>query len=422
MLDIKFVRDNKELVRNALQRRRSAFDLEKLLKLDEERRAILVEVEKLRANQNKASEDIARGSEKEKEAALLAMRSLKGILQQKEAELFRTEEEFGKLMLALPNIPDPTVPEGESEADNVEIRKWGEAPKFEFEAKNHLELMKSLDLADLERGVKVSGFRGYFLKNDGVFLSEALWRLALDFMVQKGFTPFIAPALVKEENLAGTGKLPLFRDDIYGTDDGLYLSPTAEVPLMGYHADEILSEEELPKKYAAFSPCYRREAGSYGKDTRGLFRLHEFMKVEQVVLCKAEHQESVRWHEELTRLSEEMLQALGLPYRVVSVSTGDLPFGQVKMYDLECWLPSEGKYRETHSSSILHDFQTRRLKIRYKSADGKIRFVHSLNNTAVATPRILQSFLEIHQQEDGSVVIPEALQKYFGKEIISSQK
>ena len=420
MLDIKFVRDNKELVRNALQRRRSAFDLEKLLKLDEGRRAILVEVEKLRANQNKASEDIARGSEKEKEAALLAMRSLKEILQQKEAELFRMEEEFGKLMLALPNIPDPTVPEGESESDNVEIRKWGEAPKLEFEAKDHLELMKSLNLADLERGVKVSGFRGYFLKNDGVFLSEALWRFALDFMVQKGFTPFIAPALVKEENLAGTGKLPLFRDDIYATDDGLYLSPTAEVPLMGYHADEILSEEELPKKYVAFSPCYRREAGSYGKDTRGLFRLHEFMKVEQVVLCRAEHQESVRWHEELTKYSEQMLQALELPYRVVSVSTGDLPFGQVKMYDLECWLPSEGKYRETHSSSILHDFQTRRLKIRYKSADGKIRFVHSLNNTAVATPRILQSFLEIHQQEDGSVVIPEALQKYFGKEIISS--
>ena len=390
------------------------------MKLDEGRRAILVEVEKLRANQNKASEDIARGSEKEKEAALLAMRSLKEILQQKEAELFRMEEEFGKLMLALPNIPDPTVPEGESESDNVEIRKWGEAPKLEFEAKDHLELMKSLNLADLERGVKVSGFRGYFLKNDGVFLSEALWRFALDFMVQKGFTPFIAPALVKEENLAGTGKLPLFRDDIYATDDGLYLSPTAEVPLMGYHADEILSEEELPKKYVAFSPCYRREAGSYGKDTRGLFRLHEFMKVEQVVLCRAEHQESVRWHEELTKYSEQMLQALELPYRVVSVSTGDLPFGQVKMYDLECWLPSEGKYRETHSSSILHDFQTRRLKIRYKSADGKIRFVHSLNNTAVATPRILQSFLEIHQQEDGSVVIPEALQKYFGKEIISS--
>ncbi|MEK7085235.1 MAG: serine--tRNA ligase, partial [Patescibacteria group bacterium] len=281
-----------------------------------------------------------------------------------------------------------------------------------------MELFASLDLGDFERGAKVSGFRGYFLKNEGVALSFAMWQLAFDHLRQKGFTPFIAPALVKENIFLETGKLPHFREDLYAADDGLFLAPSAEVPMMGYHEGEVLPESELPKKYVAFSPCYRREAGSYGKDTKGLYRLHEFMKVEQIILCKAEHQESVKWHEEITKYAEEMVSMLGLPYRVVINSTGDLPFGFVKMYDIEVWVPSEERYRESHSSSIVHDFQTRRLGIRYKSADGKTSFAHSLNNTAIATPRILQALVENHQQEDGSVKIPSALQKYTGFDVI----
>jgi seryl-tRNA synthetase len=274
-------------------------------------------------------------------------------------------------------------------------------------------------MADFKRVTKVSGFRGYFLKNDGALLSMALWRFAMDFLIEKGFTPMIAPALVCEQIFIEAGKLPLFREDLYATDDNLFLVPSAEIPLMGFHEGEILDEGELPKKYVAFSPCYRREAGSHGKDEKGFYRVHEFMKVEQVILCKAEHQESLKWHEEITQYSEEMIQKLGLPYRVIINCTGDLPFAAVKMYDIEVWIPSENRYRESHSSSIIHDFQTRRLKIRYKSSDGKTRFAHSLNNTAIATPRILQSLLENCQERDGSVSIPEPLRKYMGKDVIT---
>ena len=243
----------------------------------------------------------------------------------------------------------------------------------------------------------------------------------------KGFQPFLAPALVRMENLVGTGWIggttaPEAGEDIYKTEDDIYLSGTAEVPMMGYHADEILKEEELPKKYVAFSPCYRREAGSYGKDSKGVFRVHEFFKVEQVVLCRADHQESVKWHEELIKNSEEIMRALEIPYRVVLNCTGDLGLGQVKKYDVEAWIPSEEKYRETHSCSYFHDFQTRRLNIRYKDADGKMKFAHSLNNTALATPRILISIIENNQQADGSIKVPKALQKYFGKNVIQINK
>ena len=419
MLDIRFIRENPEIIRNALRKRHSNFDFDRFLKADEEYRAILRETEELRASQNLAGEEVSRSGAVEKETKIAALKELKANLNRKEEALAKAERDFRKLTLLVPNIPDPSVPEGEGEENNVEIRRWGNTDKFSFPAKDHLALMRDLDLADLERGVKVSGFRGYFLKNDGAMLSLALWKYALDYMVSQGFTPFISPALVKEEILTGTGKLPQFREELYGTDDNLFLAATAEIPMMGYHKDEILSEEELPKKYAALSPCFRREAGSYGKDTRGLFRLHEFMKVEQIVLCRAEHQESVRWHEELTRYSEEILQNLDIPYRVVINSAGDLPFAFVKMYDLESWLPSEKRYRETHSSSIAHDFQARRLNIRYRTPEGKTSFVHSLNNTAIATPRILQALLENHQEADGSVAIPDALQKYLGREKIS---
>ena len=412
MLDIKFIRENQDLVLASIVKRHYNFDLDRLLKTDEYRRNLLGEVERLRAEQNKSSKNFLEGD-------LENLKKLKEALQKKESELKKAEEEFTKLMLLVPNIPDPTVPEGRTEEDNVEIRAWGVKPEFDFKIKDHHTLLRELDLADLERGAKVSGFRGYFLKNEGALLSLALWQFAMEHMIKKGFTPFISPALVKENILIETGKLPIFRDDFYGTGDNLFLSPTAEVPMMGFHEGEILNEEELPKKYVAFSPSYRREAGSYGKDQKGLYRLHEFMKVEQIILCKAEHAESVRWHEELTSYSEEMLQQLEIPYRVVVNAAGDLPFGAVKMYDIESWTPSENRYRETHSSSMMHDFQTRRLGIRYRSADGKIRFAHSLNNTAIATPRILESLLENYQRQDGSVKIPEVLQKYIGKDVIT---
>lgn len=412
MLDIKFIRENQDLVLASIVKRHYNFDLDRLLKTDEYRRNLLGEVERLRAEQNKSSKNFLEGD-------LENLKKLKEALQKKESELKKAEEEFTKLMLLVPNIPDPTVPEGRTEEDNVEIRAWGVKPEFDFKIKDHHTLLRELDLADLERGAKVSGFRGYFLKNEGALLSLALWQFAMEHMIKKGFTPFISPALVKENILIETGKLPIFRDDFYGTEDNLFLSPTAEVPMMGFHEGEMLDEEELPKKYVAFSPSYRREAGSYGKDQKGLYRLHEFMKVEQIILCKAEHAESVRWHEELTSYSEEMLQQLEIPYRVVVNAAGDLPFGAVKMYDIESWTPSENRYRETHSSSMMHDFQTRRLGIRYRSADGKIRFAHSLNNTAIATPRILESLLENYQRQDGSVKIPEVLQKYIGKDVIT---
>ncbi|OGF82893.1 serine--tRNA ligase [Candidatus Giovannonibacteria bacterium RIFCSPLOWO2_01_FULL_46_13] len=412
MLDIKFIRENTDLLKEALIKRHYNFDLKKLLDVDEYRRNLMTEVENLRGQQNKSSKTFT-------EADLAKLRELKETIQNKEAELKKVEEEFDRLMLLVPNVPDPTVPEGRSDEDNVEIRSWGEPPKFNFPIKDHHTLLTDLDLVDLERGTKVSGFRGYFLKNEAVLLSFALWQFAMEYLINKGFTPFISPALVKEQIFIEAGKLPQLRDDLYATDDGLFLAATAEIPMMGYHEDEILKEEELPKKYVAFSPSYRREAGSHGKDERGIFRVHEFMKVEQIILCKAEHQESVKWHEELTQYSEEIVQALELPYRVIINSTGDLPFGAVKMYDIEVWVPSEKRYRESHSSSIIHDFQTRRLKIRYKGVDGKTRFAHSLNNTAIATPRILHSILENHQQANGSVKIPQALQKYMGRDVIT---
>ena len=422
MLDIKFVRENKEIVAEALRKRRSKFDLNRLLRLDVEKRRLLGEVEAARAEQNKTSESIRSLTGEERALVLSKMKTLKEELSANEEQLKKTEHDFNRLIRTLPNIPDPAVPEGDSEDDNVEIRKVGDSPKFNFTARDYMTLLTENYLIDFERGVKVTGSRGYFLKNEAVLLSMGLWQFAMDFLVKKGFTPFAAPALIREDIYIGSGKLPLFKDDLYATDDDLYLSSTAEVPMMGYHSDEILNESELPKKFVAISSCYRREAGVHGKDTRGLFRVHEFMKIEQVVLCKAEYQESVKWHEELTQYSEDMLKALGIPYRVVINSTGDLPFAAVKMYDIESWVPSENRYRESHSSSIIRDFQTRRLNIRYRGEDGKVRFAHSLNNTAIATPRILHSLLEIYQNADGSITVPEALRKFVGKEVIGPRK
>ena len=427
MLDIKFITENPDLVREAAKKKRVDFSVDELLKIDEERRAVLREVEEFRAEKNSVSGDIfGIKDESEKQKKIEEMKGLKEKLAQKENKLKEIEGKWKELMLQAPNIPDLSVPEGESEADNQKIRTWGEIPEFgspprDFEPKSHIELMEKLNLVDLGRGAKVAGFRGYFLKGDAAILSIALWQLAFDLWIKKGFIPMTAPSLCREESFTGSGWLPQGKEEVYKTQDDLYLAGTAEVPIMGFHKDEILEEKDLPKKYIAFSPCYRREAGSYGKDEKGIFRLHEFAKVEQVVLCKADHEESVRWHEEITRNSEEIMQVLGIPYCVVINCGADLGLGQVKKYDIEAWVPSEKRYRETHSSSYFHDFQTRRLNIRYRSNDEKLKFCHSLNNTAVATPRILISLLENNQLKDGSVKVPEVLKKYLGKDVISSE-
>lgn len=274
--------------------------------------------------------------------------------------------------------------------------------------------MEKLDMVDLDRGTKVAGFRGYFLKNDGALLSFAIWNFAMEHFMEKKFTPMIVPSLVRRETLLGSGYLPQGEDDLYKTQDIDYLAGTAEVATMGYYSNETLGKESLPKKFLSFSPCFRREAGSYSKDVKGLIRVHEFYKLEQVVLCEASHDESVKQHEALNRNTEEFIEKLGIPYHTVVNCSGDLGLGQVKKYDIELWVPGENVYREISSASYFHDFQTRRLNIRYKDGDGKLKYTHSLNSTAIPTPRILVSLVENFQQEDGSIKIPEVLRKYMG--------
>lgn len=421
MLDIKFIRENPDLIKEAARKKHIDFNVKELLNVDEKRKTLLQEIEELRAKQNKASDKIITfKDDTERQVAIESLKEIKDKISLLEQEFKKLDTKWHVLMLDVPNIPDPSVPEGETDAENKEVRTWGDVPQFSFEIKDHAELMQSLNLFDLERGAKVAGFRGYFLKGDAVMLSMALWQFAIDEVAKKEYNPVITPSLVREESLLGTGHFPQNKEDVYKTQDELYLSATAEIPMMGYHRDETFKESELPKKYVAFSPCFRREAGAYGKDTKGIYRVHEFFKVEQLILCRNDHQESVKWHEELTASAEGILQALNIPYRVVVNCGGDIGRAHVKTYDIEVWIPSEKRYRESHSSSYYHDFQTRRLNIRYRDKNGKLYFAHSLNNTAIATPRILISILENYQQSDGSILIPDVLQKFVGKNIIKS--
>ncbi|MEK9184958.1 MAG: serine--tRNA ligase [Patescibacteria group bacterium] len=420
MLDIKFIRENKEIVQEGVKKKGLKFDVEELITIDEKRRELLSAIEKKRTEQNAYSEKIPRETDGVTRLKMIEFtKSLKVELAVDEEKMKGVMKDWQNLMLRVPNIPDMSVPDGLNDADNKEVRVWGKKPDFGFVPKSHIELMESLGMVDVVRGAKVAGFRGYFLKNDGALLLNAVFQFVLDYFVKKGdFTPMFTPTLVRREAFMGTGYLPQGEEDLYKTQDDLYLTGTAEVPTMGYYMDEIIDKSKLPIKFISFSPCFRREAGAHGKDTKGIFRIHEFYKLEQVVLCEASHQESVKWHEALTENSEKILQALNLPYHVVLNCGGDLGLGQVKKYDLEAWVPSEEKYRETHSSSYFHDFQTRRLNIRYKDSDGKLKFAHSLNNTAIAGPRILVPLIENNQQADGSIKVPEVLQKYLGKDVI----
>ena len=417
MLDLAFIRSHPDIVKEAVRVKYSSFDVDYLLEVDQRALALQRQVEEARAEQNRISKRIQQvGKDKEQREALIAEgKRLADHIKWLEPQLRALEEERQQLLYYVPNIPDPSAPIGKDESDNVPFKYWGEKPTFDFEPLDHYALMQKLGVVDIERAVKIAGARSYALKGDAARMELALMNFAMDRVARKGFTPVIVPAMARDFSFLGSGQFPKGRDQVYALEDeDLFLVGTAEVSITGMYKDEILRAEDLPLTLVGYCPCFRKEAGTYGKDTRGVFRIHQFNKIEQYVICEADHEESVRWHEQLLANSEELVQALELPYRVVNVCTGDMGDGKVGMYDLECWIPSEGRYRETHSCSYFHDWQARRVNIRYRDENGKVRFVHTLNNTAIASPRILIPIFEVHQQADGSVRIPQALRPYMG--------
>ncbi|MGB8347231.1 MAG: serine--tRNA ligase [Ktedonobacteraceae bacterium] len=419
MLDLAFIRSDPDAVKEAARVKNNDINIDYLLEVDRKVATLQRQVDEGRAAQNRLSKQVQQAA-KEKNSALRDAfiaegKQLAEHIKSLEPELARLIDERQQLLYLVPNIPDPSAPIGKDENDNVPFKFWGTIPQFAFAPLDHYALMQGLHMVDIERGVKVAGARSYILKNDAARLELALMNFAMDRIAQKGFSPLIVPAMAREFCFIGNGQFPKGRDQVYAVEnDDTFLVGTAEVAITGMYKDEILKFEDLPMRFVGFCPCFRREAGTYGKDTRGVFRVHQFNKVEQYVICKADHEESVRWHNTLLANSEELVQALELPYRVVNVCTGDMGDGKVGMYDLECWLPSEQRYRETHSCSYFHDWQARRANLRYRDEEGKVRFVHTLNNTAIASPRILLPLLEIHQQADGSVRIPTALRPFLG--------
>ena len=417
MINLKHLREAPELYIDAARRKRMQVDIESFLRLDQEYRGLKNKVEELRAEQNKCNKELRGLSGEAKDEMLSRMKALSGDVKEEGARLKELQDEWEKIQLLIPSLPDEQVPDGKDEDDNVPLRHWGEVPQFAFPLKDHVELGKNLDIIDIERGVKVAGARNYFLKGDGARLQQAILRLAMDLLYEAGFTLFDPPLVVLYEAMQGTGYFPGGEEQAFHLDvrdDSHYLIGTSEVPVASYHMDEILSESELPKLYAGISPCFRREAGSYGKDTHGVYRVHQFSKVEQVVICKADKDESLKHHEAILHNAELMLQKLELPYRVSTVCAGDMGQGQVLKHDIETWMPSRQKYGETHSCSTFYEFQARRLKLRYRDGDGNMNYCYTLNNTCIATPRVLIPLLEMHQQEDGTVLIPEALRSYMG--------
>lgn len=415
MLDIRFIREHPDLVQAGARKKHIDIDIPQLLELDERRRSLISKVERLKALRNKTSKEIPTLQGEARQAAIARMKQVADESRALEGPLREVEAAFEALLLRVPNVPADDVPEGLTDADNVVLKTWGEIPQFDFPLRDHIALGELLDIIDVPRAVKLAGTRTYFLKNAGALLEQAVLQFALQHMVRKGFTPMVVPHLVKDEAMVGTAYFPGGKEQTYLLpEDQLNLIGTAEVPVTAYHADEILREDELPKYYVGLSSCYRREAGTYGKDTHGLYRVHQFQKVEQVVLCANDPDISAREHEHILHNAEEILQALRLPYRVVVVCGGDLGIPQVKKYDIETWMPSRQAYGETHSASKFHDFQARRLRLRYRDREGTVRFLHTLNNTVIASPRILIPLLELYQRADGSVAIPEVLQPYMG--------
>ncbi|OGK16104.1 serine--tRNA ligase [Candidatus Roizmanbacteria bacterium RIFCSPLOWO2_02_FULL_37_19] len=416
MLSIDYIRQNKEKVIEAAKNKKREVDIDHLLELDDKRRSLISEVQTIRTKRNELSDR----NEKPTKEKIEEGKNVKNQLKKIEDELKRIEEEYNDIMLHVPNVPLDEVPVGKDESSNVEIKKWGEPRVFDFEPKSHIELGESLNIVDFHKGSDVSGFRGYFLKNQLALIHMALLWYVFRKLTLKGYMPIIAPSIVKEFTLFGSGHFPWARkDDVYSLNDpDSYLAGTAEVPTMAYHKDKVYEEKNLPLKFVAMSDCFRREAGAYGKDTKGLYRVHEFWKIEQVILAKNNLDEARVLHEELQQNCEEILQELELPYRVVLMCTGEMGEPQVFKYDTETWMPSRNSYGETMSNSIMGDFQCRRLNIRYKTREGGKTFCYSLNNTALASPRILIALLENHQQKDGSILLPKVLHDVVGFDTI----
>ncbi|HVW66462.1 MAG TPA: serine--tRNA ligase [Candidatus Peribacteraceae bacterium] len=433
MIDLQDLRARPEAYQDAATKKRIKVDVLAFLKLDEERRGLIQHVDEMRANKNAVSKEVPKMKGEEREKAIADMKEVGEKLKSAEEQLAAIEKEWTKQLLLMPGIPLPRVPVGKDDTENVEIKKWGDLPNFNFEPKDHITLGTHLDIIDFPRGVKIAGSRSYFLKGDGVRLELAVLQFTLDSLHQKGFTAFAPPLMANYEAMMGTSYFPGGEEQAYAIgvqpekdgpleSDGLFLIGTSEVAVASYHGNETLSFAELPKRYCGISNCFRREAGTYGKDTHGLYRVHQFQKVEQVVLCKNDPDESARMHAEILKNAEDVLQALKLPYRVVDVCTGDMGRGQVYKNDIETWMPSRDSYGETHSCSTFYEFQSRRLNIKYEAEDGTKTFVHTLNNTCVASPRILIPILEIYQNKDGSVRVPDVLQPYMNGQKLIERK
>jgi seryl-tRNA synthetase len=419
MLAMEFVRANRETVERAIQAKAVALNLGDLLALDTQVRALKTEIEALRAERNSISAQFPKAVPEEKAELGRKAKEAGARISSLEAQLAGEEEALKALTLQLPGIPYEGAPVGPDETFNTVIRTVGEAPKFDFEPLDHVALIEKNDWADLSRVTQVSGSRTYCLKGRLALLETKLMGWALEKIAGAGFTPITVPAIAREQGFLNQGQFPGHKEETYELpNDDLWLAGTAEVVLTSLHSGEIIEADKLPVLYAGFSPCFRREAGSAGKDVRGLLRVHQFVKVEQYVICEADEGQSAEWHATLLRLAEELLQALEIPYQVIETSTGDMGLGKYRMNDLESWVPSLGKYRETHSCSTLHDWQARRANIRYRGSDGKVRFAHTLNNTALASPRILVPLLENHQTADGRVKLPKALQELMGSEFL----
>lgn len=419
MLDIKFIIENANIVKEGLAKKgysANDLDIDALIALHKDITRLKTSSQALAEEKNKLSNSIKSASAEERPAIIAKSRSLGEELKAEQEKLNAEQEKFDYMMLKMPNLASPESPVGADDSGNIVRRKVGKIPEFSFEPRDHVALMEMNDWSEMERIAKVSGSRTYAIKNDLAKLELAMHMLVMDKLRSNGFTVITVPSISKEKPLYGQGYLPFSRDEIYYMpDDDIYLSGTAELILNSLRADEILQENELPILYAGFSPCFRREAGAAGKDTRGLVRVHQFMKTEQFVICKNDIAESEKWHQKLLQISEEILQDLELPYQVLEVCTGDMGAPKYRQYDLEAWVPSQNCYRETHSCSNITEWQARRTNLRYRdNADGKVKYVHTLNNTGIATPRALVPFIENHQNEDGTVNIPAKLQPYMG--------
>jgi seryl-tRNA synthetase len=415
MLDIKFIRDNADKVKKGAKDKNFEVDIDRLLELDARRRDLQYRSEQLRARRNEVAGSIKGASNEDRPALIAEGKEIKANLGEIEPELEQVKAEYDDLILMVPNVPLDEVPVGHGEEDNVELRKVGELPEFDFEPRDHEELGELLGILDKPRGIKVGGARSYLLRGAGAMLELAVVNLALEILRERGYELILGPVMVNEEALVGTGFFPYGKEDTYHLDrDDKYLIGTSEVVLVSLNRDEIVEREQMPLKYMGYSPCFRREAGSAGRDTRGVYRVHQFSKVEQVIICEADPEVSRKLHDELLGNSETLLQRLGIPYRVALACTGEIGLGQVLKHEIESWMPSRNAYSETHSCSSLYDYQARRSMIRYRGDDGQTTYAYTLNNTMVASPRILIPILENFQRADGSVVVPEALRKYMG--------